>query len=1110
MLKLMIGKAGSGKTAAMIAQIKAAVEAQQGQRILIVPEQYSHEAERELCRACGDSLSLYAEVFSFTGLARRVMSQQGGGAAAYLDKGGRLLCMALALGNVGSRLKVYSAAQHKAELQDMLLSAVDELKTACISPQRLEQAAEELSDGLGDKLLDLALVAESYDAVVANGHADPADRLNILAEQIPSSFMDEQTHVFVDGFIDFTRQEHEILRAMLKKGVHLTVCLTIDSMDGDSEIYELSRRAARSLLADACELNIEAETELFEFSPDKDGALNYFADNMFSYSRAKYEGESDAISLFSADSMEAECEFAAAKALELVREKGCRWRDIAIAIRGFDDYRARLESAFRHYGVPLFVTRRSKLLSKPLPALISGAYEILENGWDVDDLISYMRTGLAGLSMSECDELADYVFKWQLRATAWERETDWRQHPDGYGGEYDEVAEEKLRHINELRRKLSGPLLDFRRKAEKAETAQEQAEALARFFEDLHLAEKLCERAEELNAAGKENLAQEYQQLWELIVSALEQSAAILGRTEMDMSGFGKLFVLMLSKYDIGTIPVSLDRVSAGDFDRMRRRNIKWLIVLGVSDNRLPKADEDKGIFSDEERHRLLEMEIALGGGDGELWREFSLIYNCLTLPSQGIVMSYSLCGAEGEEQRAAFIFNRAKALFGLDRQTADINRARMAAMAPALTLAANAVRGGSPAATAAAEYFKKTAPERYELITAAADQSRGKLSYKSVEALYGKNLKLSASRIDKFSSCKFAYFCQYGLRAKPYEPAGFTPPEIGTFMHYVLEHTARDVKEQGGFKIIDDESLCRIADSYVDKYVHQELNDFQEKSSRFIYLFKRLTRDVHQVLADMAAELRKSDFVPLDFELDFSNASDIPPIELTEGGEKVTLTGIADRIDGWLHDGKLYLRVVDYKTGRKKFSLSDIWHGMGLQMLLYLFALESDGEKRYGSRIVPAGVMYVPARNAMLSLSRNVEDDEADRKRLDEIRRSGIVLDEESLIEAWENGEDKKFIPIKFRYGKPSAETIATAERLGLLSKHIKKSLSQMAQQLNSGSIAADPYYRSQQENACMNCDYFDACHFEDGSNGENCRYLSKLSADKVWGMLEGGAADE
>ena len=371
MLQIVIGKAGTGKTAAMMKKIKDAVEHRVGGQFLIVPEQYSHEAERELCRICGDSLSLYAEVLSFTGLARKLNAELGGGAVPYLDKGGRLLCMALAADGLYSKLRVYSSARRKAELQTMLLSAVDELKTACISSEQLMQASLDCEGALGDKLYDLSLILEAYDAVVANGHADPTDRLTLLARQIEQSSVDEKTSICIDGFTDFTAQERRVIEALLLKGASVTVCLGCDGLSGGSEIFELSRMTARGLLAFAKENGIKSEVKDYTQTQSKNASLSYFADNMFSYSSEKFEGDKPCVYINTAPNMACECELAAARAISLVRDTGCRWRDIAVAVRGFDDYRLSLESAFSRYGVPLYTARKADLFSKPLPALIA-------------------------------------------------------------------------------------------------------------------------------------------------------------------------------------------------------------------------------------------------------------------------------------------------------------------------------------------------------------------------------------------------------------------------------------------------------------------------------------------------------------------------------------------------------------------------------------------------------------------------------------------------------------------------------------------------------------------------------------------------------------------
>ena len=260
------------------------------------------------------------------------------------------------------------------------------------------------------------------------------------------------------------------------------------------------------------------------------------------------------------------------------------------------------------------------------------------------------------------------------------------------------------------------------------------------------------------------------------------------------------------------------------------------------------------------------------------------------------------------------------------------------------------------------------------------------------------------------------------------------------------------------------DEELGRFTDHWTQRYIHDELNDFQEKSARFTYLFRRLCRQVRQVVTDMAHELRAGDFVPLDFELNFADPEQIAPITLSDGEVTLNMSGVADRVDGWLHDGKLYLRVVDYKTGRKAFSLSDVWYGMGLQMLLYLFALERSGPERYGHEIVPAGVLYVPARDVLIP---------ADRRPLSSRRK---------------------------------ADALASAEQLGLLARHIETTLLELAHELRDGSITADPYFRSGQDTACTHCDYLSVCHFTPGVEGDCHRVLTKLPADKIWSSLKGG----
>ena len=1108
MLQIITGKAGTGKTAHIMGEIAERM-AQGGRSILIVPEQYSHQAERELCGLCGARVSLYAEVLTFTGLARWADRQLDSGEAVTLDKGGQLLCMALTLELVYAQLRVYGGARKRAALQSQLLEAVTELKTACISHEELTAAAEHCDGMLADKLHDMALLSYAYDTVVSGGRADPTDRLTRLAERIGETDIGSVA-LYIDGFTDFTGQQLRVVGALLDCGCDITVGLTYDPARGENEVYAIPRSTVRTLerLAEERGAEVRKLNRLKEGEPT---ALEFFCDNMFTYTRERMDDRENSIRLYTADSIADECEFAAAKCLELVRDTGCRWRDIAVAVRGFAGYETLLDSTFRKYGVPLYLTKKSALPDKPLVQLIASAYEIIGGGWDAEDVFSYLRTGLTGMSPEDCDALESYVLMWNLRGNAWLRENDWHMHPAGYEENYSPEDNAMLRRVNRLRRSVAAPLGAFAEAAKAAANGHEQVMALVQLLDTLQVDRILAERADLLDAEGYAQQAAECEKLWEIVVSALEQFDGILCDTEMDPDRFARLFLLMLSQYDVGTIPVAVDRVGAGEMDRMRRRNLKHLIVLGATDENLPRPEESRGVFSSDDRGRLLEVGLDLGTcGEAELWREFGLIYNCLTLPKESLHMVY----ATRVESRPSIVFNRAKALFEKDVQAVDGLQCKMASRESALELAAYSLRdGGAPAAAAAAAYFRETEAERLALLYNAAEQSRGRLSGAGVKNLYGDNLRLSASRIDRFNSCPFSYYMEYGLKAKPRKVAAFAPPEMGTFMHYVLEHVAKDVTELGGFANVDDATLHKLTDKHIEAYISRFMNNFKDKTPRFVYLFRRLTKDVRAVVGDMAAELRKSSFAPLDFELNFGDPENIPPMTIGEGEASMTLTGIADRVDGWVHDGKLYLRVVDYKTGKKAFSLSDVWYGMNLQMLLYLFTLGKWGQQRYGMEIVPAGVLYVPAFHKNLSNQNNMTDEEIAAQQRKKHLRSGLLLNDAAVIEAMEAGGEYEFLPLAAKKrGGGAPEALATAEQLGMLGRHIDATLQKLAAELKGGSIDAAPYYKNKQTNGCAYCQYKEMCFFEDGERGECYRRMPDMTAVQVWARLEneeGGEAD-
>ena len=899
MLKLILGRAGCGKTTTVLKRLCQA--GQERRQVLMVPEQQSHQAERALCKAGGDEVSLYAEVLSFSRLANRVFLAAGGVGEPELDSGGRLLLMYQAVKAVSQELTVYARPSRRPAFLENLLATVDELKSCCVQPQLLLQAGEEVEGPEGDKLRDLGLICGAYQALTARTALDPRDRLTRTAEKLSACPWAQDMDLWLDGFTDFTPQQGEVLAQLMAQAHQIIVTLTCDHLEED-----------------------EGGTGIFS------------------------------------------------------------------------------------------------------PA----------------------------------------------------------------------------------RRQVAEPLELLRKNTNK--TGEGQAIALYGFLENIGLPERLEEQVAALRQREQPALAEEYRQLWEIVCGGLEQCAQLLGETPMELEEFAALFRLVLSQYDVGTIPVSLDRVTAGETTRQTGQHGKVLFLLGADDASIPQVSTPAGLLSDDDRSLLASYGLELNQTARDLlYREMTTVYLTCARPTQKLIVSWPGQSGAGEERRPCFLVERLRLLFSdltVEREEDLYGRFRLQAPLPALEQA-----GRSQSAHDALLALPEYAP-MVERLDRAARWERGRLSRPAVERLYGHRVPMSASRMDKYKSCHFSYFMRYGLQAEPRKPAGFTAPEYGTFVHYVLEHVLKDDAFQqttlpGWEDEQDQERRDRVAEltrQAVEQYVREELGGLEQQSERFQYLFRRLLRSVQAVVDNVTQEIWASKFRPISFELGFGNGKDLPPVELTVGDVTLSITGFVDRVDGWEKDGRLYLRVVDYKTGRKSFDLTEVWNGLGLQMLLYLFTLENRGEKFYGKPVEGAGVLYLPARDAIIKGSRSMSDD-AWRKQLDkELTRSGLVLSDPAVLDAMEEPGEKgyRFLPLKVSKstGEISGEALATAEQLGKLGGHIQKVLEEICEEIAQGNIAADPFWRGPEKNACRYCDYAQACHFEEGRGGDGKRWLASVKSREFW----------
>lgn len=1100
MLRIWVGRAGSGKSHKVLETMQS-LRDKRGQ-VLLVPEHTSHEAEVDLCRALGETASRDAEVLSFRALSNRVLSQTGGLSDFTLDNGGKLLTMRLALQEVHSQLKVFGKPSQRPAFLRQLTDLMEEFYAYEITPDKLYEQVADMEGAMGDKLRSVAMIYAAYDAKLHNDTMDARSRMQKLRDHMAESDYLCGKDIYVDGFSYFNKQEESILAVILRQANDVTVTLLGDRYNTQMFDYALKQKERLVRMAKECGV----PCEVLYFTNEVNTPLAHLEQHFFGIDRPWNE-ETDQIQLYEAGTAFTEVEAVSAQILRLVRSGKYRFRDIAVSARNMEEYGPILENVFQRSGIPAYISRRSDILQKPILTFLLSAVDAVSGGFAYEDMFRYLKTGMAGISSEECDLLENYVICWEIRGNMWLREGDWTANPDGYGQELSEEQRNRLDEINRIRQKVKATLLPLSEGMKSLKTARDKAELLYTFAEQSGVPRTLMEKADALLASGQVQLAEEYQQLWAIFCDVLDQFVEILGDTELSGEEFAKLLRLVLTQYSVGTIPATLDQVKVSEITRNDRHNVKCLFLLGANDHVMPSVSNGNGILDEDDRVALQQHEILLSDATFDpLDNELQNIYACLAQPTDLLFVSYPTTDLNGAQLRPSFVVERIEKLFPqIRRQHEDLSY-RVEMVETALEMAG--------VDRELWRYFSALKPYRQVMLAMerAKQMQRGQLSKEAVRSIYGNSIRMSASRMDQIKKCHFGYFMQYGLRAKERKSAGFDAPEIGTFIHYLLEKVLSDVSDKGGCGQVEKDELHRMVKYYVDQYIAAEIDHYHEKSARFRYLFGRLRHTAIAIIENVVDELAQSDFKPMAFELDFSAKGDLPAITIQEGDTTLRVGGKVDRVDGWVNNGKLYLRVVDYKTGRKSFDLSDLQYGLGIQMLLYLFTLEKEGQAYFGMPVVPAGVLYMPARDEILRQERNISPEKLQKAMEKELRRSGMVLSQPEVLQAMEHSalESPCYLPIHVGKEGNISGGIATATQLGKLGRYVEKLLHDIAREVSQGNIDADPCSHGPQENACTYCEFASACYFEDGRGKDRIRPIAKVTEEDFWQFIEKKTGEE
>lgn len=1079
MLQLILGtnwRANRDRTLDFLARD---VAGRAGGRILLVPEQASHDYERRLCARAGDMASRYGEVLSFTRLAGRVFAQMGGGAEPILDGGGRILAMAAAVEQLRPRLKAYAAVGTRPEFLSALVTAVDEFKSCCVTSSALQTAAGQAEGVLAEKLQELSLLLEAYDGICAGFGQDPRDRMTRLLEQMEAGTFAREHVFYIDGFSDFTAQELAILAHLIGESPCVTVSLVCDGPGSETPGMELAGETAGMLLRLAAEAGIQAEQQVCR-DPEAETPLGRMRRTLLAGPLERISGLELCARAARLESVRQECVFAAAELRRRAMD-GVRYRDMALVCGDVPRYEPVLRQVLSRYGIPAYFAGSESILLKPVPDTVLTALEAVAEGLERELVFRYLKSALSPLDPAACDRLENYVITWGLGGKAWGE--DFTRHPRGLGLPWEPEDEAALKDLNRSRRAGVQPLVELHRAMAGAQNTLGQLEALHAFLEAVEAPRRLEELAASFEAAGDRRSAQEQEQLWDILVGAMEQMAALLGETVRDLDGFTRLFRLLLSQYQVGTIPQTLDSVMVGGVAAMRRQEAPYLYLLGAQEGFLPQAGAGGMVLTEPERKTLMDLGLPL---TADLYRQLEQETAGIYAVAGGA--SRYLCLACGAGQPAA-VFRRLAQMLGQEPEPERL---------PPEDRIADVWDAGAQLADR--DQAPQAAEEAWQQVRAGSRYTLGVLTPETVRGLYGERLQLSASQVDQVASCRFAYFMRYGLRARERKELTVDPAEFGTFVHYVLEHTARDVCKAGGFSQVSLERTQALAMEYAGRYRREYFAGLDQRTSRQDYLLDRNLQELQAVVRELWEEMAQSQFQPAGFEVRFGPGGEMPPVEIPGGAMPAQLRGFVDRLDLYEREGQTYVRVVDYKTGRKEFDYCDVLNGLGLQMLLYLFALEDSGRAYLGVSPEAAGVLYFPARVPVLPVDGPVESQEAQLLRQKEARRKGLLLQDEDVLQAMEAEGESRFLPVKRSKTGTLTGDLATGHQLEQLKGYVFRLLARLVDGIAGGQVEPNPYSRGN-HNACRYCAYANACHLDLWGQ---IRSYRAVSGKEFWEQVE------
>lgn len=1105
-LKFVFGPSGSGKSSYLYQHvIQESMKYPERNYIVLVPEQFTMQTQKDLVMMHERKGIMNIDVLSFARLAYRVFEETGGGGLPVLDDEGKNLILRKIAGDYESELKMLGGHMKKQGYISEVKSVISEFTQYDIGEDEIERVMESAGESsrLYYKLADIRLLYRGFTDYLREKYITKEELLDVLSCEVEKSERLKNSTVVLDGFTGFTPVQDRLLGELMRHCREVIVTVTMDRR-GNPYVYEhpyqlfaLSKQMVTSLLqiAKQNKIPVEEPVELYDHVPwrfKEQEALAFLEKHLFRYGAGAYEKEQEQVKLHLAKNPREEAYAVAEQVRRMMREDRYRLRDIGVIVSDMDVYADHLKQAFIKYDIPFFMDHKRSILLNSFVEYIRSVLHMAEQSFSYESVFRFLRTNLAGFTYQEIDELENYVIGLGIKGYKhWQEK--WTRKLRG-------MAQEDLDKMNHYRRqlveKVDGLIYVLR---QRRKTVADITRAIYEFMVQENLQVRLAEQEELFKAKGELALAREYAQIYRIVIELFDKFVELLGDEQVSLSEYCKLLDAGLEEARVGVIPPEVDQVVIGDMQRTRLKDIKALLFAGANDVYLPGALLRTGLLSELDREKFAREKLTLSaGGKEKAYVQKFYLYLNLTKPSEKLDIYYSKVSADGKSVRPSYLIQELQKLFpklkvrdeerylkeqelteniGFDRMIREFVQKRHETDGAWCELY---------------NWYKKNPKwqEKVERFLEAGYYRKplDALTEEAAKRLYGEEFETSITRMERFAVCAFSHFLTYGLGLREREEYDFQAADLGNVCHRALERFSYKVeREAGDWLKLTEEKRKQYVEESVEEAIADYGNSILYSSSRNAYLIVRMKRMLEKTVWALTKQLAAGDFKPSAYELRFAN-------------------GKIDRVDTCEDGDCVYVKVIDYKTGSKSFDVTALYHGLQLQLMVYMdAALQMEQKKHPEKEILPAGVFYYRIQDPLIDRPKEGEEQESILK---ELKPDGMISLEKEVLEHLDHcmvGESS-VIPVKYnKNGSLSKSSkAASAQDFYLMMKYAVNKVEEIRQKILSGDVKVNPYRRGT-ETSCDYCSYRQICGFDTKMEGYRYREIEAMSVDKVIQAMKG-----